>query len=64
MFGYLIDDTPMLFVRNSGPETVMLNRYIEKGSFTLKDWNEWGYRVTSDKLGKLTYIYMYPACIT
>merc|ERR1712110_585694 len=50
MFGYLIDDTPMLFVRNSGPETVMLNRYIEKGSFTLKDWNEWGYRVTSDKL--------------
>ena len=53
MFGYMIDDTPMLFVKKPGADITMLNEYFEQGSFTLKDWNEWGFRVTTDKLGEI-----------
>ena len=52
MFGYMIDDTPMLFVKKAGADVTMLNGHFEQGSFTLKDWNEWGFRVPTDKLGK------------
>ena len=37
MFGYMIDDTPMLFVKKPGADITMLNEYFEQGSFTLKD---------------------------
>lgn len=50
MFGYMIDDTPMLFVKKPGAGVSMLNGHFEQGSFTLQDWNEWGFRVTTDKL--------------
>ena len=56
MFGYMIDDTPMLFVKKAGADVTMLNGHFEQGSFTLKDWNEWGFRVTTDKLGKFYFI--------
>ena len=56
MFGYMIDDTPMLFVKKAGAGVTMLNGHFEQGSFTLKDWNEWGFRVTTDKLGKFYFI--------
>ena len=59
MFGYMIDDTPMLFVKKAGADVTMLNGHFEQGSFTLKDWNEWGFRVTTDKLGKLYFIDFY-----
>ena len=52
MFGYMIDDTPMLFVKKPGADVTMLNGHFEQGSFTLKDWNEWGFRVPTDKLGE------------
>ena len=35
----------------------MLNEYFERDSFTLKHWDNWGYRVTSDKLGILHSVF-------
>jgi len=50
VFGYLVDDTPMLFVKNASVTSGMLNGYIEQDSFTIRHWDEWGFRVTYDKL--------------
>jgi len=50
VFGFLIDDTPMLIVKEAGIKKTLLNDYFERDSFTLKHWDNWGYRVTSDKL--------------
>merc|ERR1739838_984858 len=49
-FGFLIDDTPMLIVKNAGITKTILNEYFERDSFSLKHWDSWGFRVTSDKL--------------
>lgn len=49
-FGYLIDDTPMLFVKKAGADITMLNEFFEQGSFSLKDWTQWGFRVSTDSL--------------
>lgn len=30
-----------------------MNEFFERDSFSLRHWDNWGFRVTSDKLGKL-----------
>jgi len=49
-FGFLIDDTPMLFVKEAGVTKTILNEFFERDSFSLRHWDNWGFRVTSDKL--------------